>query len=73
MITPPKIIYEDDAIIALNKPSGMLTIPDRFDPKLPSLKIWLKERFGEIFIIHRIDRDTSGIVLFAKNESAHKY
>lgn len=73
MITSPKIIYEDEAIIAINKPSGILTIPDRFDPKLPSLKMWLKERLGEIFIIHRIDRDTSGIVLFAKTESAHKY
>lgn len=73
MITASKIIYEDDSIIALNKPSGVLTIPDRFDPKLPSLKMWLKERYGEIFVVHRIDRDTSGIVLFAKNESAHKY
>jgi 23S rRNA pseudouridine955/2504/2580 synthase/23S rRNA pseudouridine1911/1915/1917 synthase len=73
MTPTPKILFEDDQLIAVNKPSGILTVPDRFDPKLPSLKLWLKERLGSIFVVHRIDRDTSGIILFAKTAEAHAY
>lgn len=68
-----KIIYEDENLVAVNKPSGLLSIPDRFDAELPSLKKILADRYGAIYVIHRIDRDTSGIILFARNEEAHKY
>ncbi|WP_336518088.1 RluA family pseudouridine synthase [Pollutibacter soli] len=68
-----QVLFEDDDLIALNKPSGLLTIPDRFDPTLPSLKTILREQYDDLFIIHRIDRDTSGLILFAKNATAHKY
>jgi 23S rRNA pseudouridine1911/1915/1917 synthase len=67
------VIFEDDDLIALNKPSGLLTIPDRFDPTIPSLKKELSEKYKELFVIHRLDRDTSGIILFAKNAAAHKF
>lgn len=49
----------------------MLTIPDREGNS--SLKDFLMEKYGEIFTIHRLDRDTSGLVLFAKNAAAHQY
>jgi 23S rRNA pseudouridine1911/1915/1917 synthase len=65
------IIEEDDDLVAINKPSGLLTIPDR-EGKEISLKIILKKKYGEIFTVHRIDKDTSGVVVFAKNEQAHK-
>ena len=58
--------------MAINKPSGLLTIPDR-EGKDVSLKQILKSKYGEIFTVHRLDRDTSGIVVFAKNDSTHKY
>lgn len=66
------IIFENDDIVAINKPSGLLTIPDRTQSER-SLKNLLIERYGSIFTIHRIDKDTSGLVIFAKNEAAHKY
>lgn len=66
------IVYENDDFVALNKPSGLLSIPDR-EGKDVSLKILLKEKYGNIFTVHRLDKDTSGIIVFAKNESAHKY
>lgn len=66
------IIFEDDDFIALNKPSGLLSIPDR-EGKEVSLKALLKEKYGNIFTVHRLDRDTSGLILFAKNETTHKY
>jgi len=65
------IIFENNDFVALNKPSGLLSIPDR-EGKEVSLKIMLKEKYGNIFTVHRIDRDTSGLIVFAKNEVAHK-
>lgn len=50
----------------------MLSIPDR-DGDEPSLKMVLKEKYGDIFTVHRIDRNTSGIIIFAKNQATHKY
>lgn len=69
----PIIIFENDSLVVVNKPSGLLTVPDRFDGNLPSLKRILRDKYGEIFVIHRIDRDTSGIIMFAKNDVAHKF
>ncbi len=66
------IIAETDDAVVLNKPSGVLSIPDR-EGKEPSLKTILREKYGEIFVVHRIDRDTSGLILFAKNEEAHRH
>jgi len=65
------ILHEDDNLVAINKPSGMLTIPDR-EGKEVSLKQLLKSKYGNIFTVYRIDKDTSGIVVFAKREDVHK-
>lgn len=65
------IIYEDDNYIVLNKPAGLLSIPDR-EGKEISLKKILAEKFEQIFTVHRLDKDTSGLIIFAKNESTHK-
>lgn len=65
------VLEENDDFIAINKPAGLLTIPDR-EGKDVSLKLILRERFGEIFTVHRLDRETSGVVVFAKTEGAHK-
>jgi 23S rRNA pseudouridine1911/1915/1917 synthase len=66
------IIFENDDFIVINKPAGLLSIPDRTQ-SAPSLKDLLAEKYGAIFTVHRIDRDTSGIIVFAKNEATHKY
>ncbi|WP_121353428.1 RluA family pseudouridine synthase [Flavisolibacter nicotianae] len=66
------IIFQNEDFVAINKPSGLLTIPDR-EGKDVSLKTVLKINFGEIFTVHRLDRDTSGIVVFALNEKTHKH
>lgn len=67
------VIFENDDIIAFNKPSGLLTIPDRFNHSLPSLSKEVERTFGKLFVVHRLDRDTSGLIIFAKNETAHKH
>jgi 23S rRNA pseudouridine1911/1915/1917 synthase len=66
------LIFENDDFIALNKPSGLLSIPDR-EGKEISLKNLLQEKYGKIFTVHRLDRDTSGLIVFAKNEATHKH
>jgi len=66
------IVFEDDDFIALNKPSGLLSIPDR-EGKEVSLKRLLQEKYDDIFTVHRLDRDTSGLIVFAKNEQAHRH
>ena len=68
-----EIIFENDQFVAVNKPAGMLTIPDRYDETVTSLYKILEKRYQKIFIVHRLDRETSGIILFAKDEAAHKY
>jgi 23S rRNA pseudouridine955/2504/2580 synthase/23S rRNA pseudouridine1911/1915/1917 synthase len=68
------ILYEDDDLIIVNKPSGLLVIPDRFNSTLPSLNNLLETKLKQkVWIVHRLDRDTSGIICFAKNEESHKY
>lgn len=69
----PDIIFENEQMIAVSKPSGMLTLPDRHDEELQSLRGWLEKKYGKIFVVHRIDKDTSGLIVFAKNETSHKY
>src|SRR5678815_1976389 len=65
------IIADTPDFIALNKPSGLLSIPDR-EGKDISLKKLLIEKFGNIYTVHRLDKDTSGLIVFAKNETTHK-
>ena len=67
----PLVISETDHWVALNKPAGLLSIPDR-EGKEISLKALLKEKYGQILTVHRLDRDTSGLIVFAKDEATHK-
>lgn len=71
-LTADMIIFENDQFIAINKPAGVLSIPDRMQSE-PSLKDMLLDKYGSIYTIHRLDKETSGIILFAKDEATHKY
>lgn len=73
MKNKPDIIFENDFFLAVNKPAGLLTIPDRHDETLYSLYKILQQHYQKIFIVHRLDKDTSGLILFAKDEATHKY
>ncbi len=64
-----RVLYQDDAVVVLNKPAKMLSVPTD-DSDLPSalsiLSTELKSKRQQAFVVHRIDRLTSGILLFAK-------
>ncbi len=65
------VIFEDDNIIVLEKPPQLLVLPDRYNRELPNLYDILKEEFGGIFVVHRIDKETSGAIVFAKDAETH--
>jgi 23S rRNA pseudouridine955/2504/2580 synthase/23S rRNA pseudouridine1911/1915/1917 synthase len=74
MSTSLDILFEDDDLLIVNKPAGLLVIPDRFNSALPSLNRLLEQRLGQrLWVVHRLDRETSGVICFAKNEQSHKY
>ena len=68
-----KIIFEDDELIAINKPAGLLTVATDIEKTQTAYHdvteyVRRTNPKNRIFIVHRLDRDTSGVVLFAKNE-----
>ena len=64
----PRILHEDADILVVCKPAGMLSVPGRTRAK--SLLDWLRERFGEVHSCHRLDMDTSGVMVFARSLAA---
>ena len=68
----PEVIFENEDFIVINKPAGLLSIPDRTQ-SAESLKDMLIKQYGQIFTIHRLDKETSGLIVFAKNETTHKH
>jgi len=65
-------LYKDEFIIAVDKSAGLLTIPDGYKHDLPNVKNILKETYPEIFTVHRLDKETSGVLLFALTAPAHR-
>jgi 23S rRNA pseudouridine1911/1915/1917 synthase len=68
----PEILFENDEFIALNKPAGLLSVPDRTQ-SVPSLKDLLIQKFQHIYTVHRLDRETSGVIVFAKTPEVHQH
>ncbi|MFT4024551.1 MAG: RluA family pseudouridine synthase [Flavihumibacter sp.] len=68
----PEILLDTEGFVAVNKPAGLLSIPDR-EQSAVSLKEMLLQRYGQIFTVHRLDRDTSGVIVFAKDEATHRW
>lgn len=67
-----EIVFEDEHLLAVNKPAGLLTIPDRFRKDIPNLFAMLSKSRDELYTVHRLDKFTSGGLLFAKSKEVHK-
>ena len=67
-----EFIWSDDNILAVNKPAGLLTIPDGYHPELPCAINLLQADQGQLWVVHRLDKETSGVLLFARNARTHK-
>lgn len=72
MKNKPKILFEDDELVVVNKPPGILSIPDRYRPEKFNLKAHLGQKRSDVRVVHRLDKNTSGVICFAKTETAHK-
>lgn len=67
-----EIIYQDDQILIVNKPSGLLSIPDRFDLSKENLFNLLKQQFEPLYVVNRLDRETSGLICFCRTAESHR-
>ena len=69
----PELVYEDEWMAAVNKPAGMLSVPGKGDA--PSVWSWARAHFPEAtgpLLVHRLDMDTSGVLLIAKDPETHR-
>lgn len=69
----PEIVYEDDAIVVVNKPAGLLSVPGKKD--IASVYSLLRSRLSQVdgpLTVHRLDMDTSGLLVLAKTKEAHQ-
>jgi 23S rRNA pseudouridine1911/1915/1917 synthase len=81
----PVILYEDDDLLVIDKPAGLLVVPDRWNPAKPTVVKWAKAYLQtrrpagaspsfqdvRVWVVHRLDRDTSGVLVLAKSAAAH--
>lgn len=67
---PLQIIYQDDSLVVINKPSGLLSNPGRAPETQDCALTRLQQQFAEIYLVHRLDCETSGILVFAKTKAA---
>lgn len=65
-------LYTDENIIIINKPNGLLTLPDRYDPNIPYVQNILEPHYGKLWIVHRLDKGTSGIMILARDMESHQ-
>lgn len=67
-----ELLYEDEGCLAVDKPAGLATIPERFTDRC--LLAEVEAHLGaKAFVVHRLDKDVSGVVLFAKDAGMHRH
>ena len=67
-----KIIYEDEHLLVLDKPAGLPVLPDGWEKDAPYLVKMLENEYGKIWIVHRLDKITSGVIVFARDAETHR-
>jgi RluA family pseudouridine synthase len=71
-LTDIRVIWVDEDVLAIDKPAGLRTLPDGYDPSAPHLRILLEPGYGRLWIVHRLDKDTSGVIVLARSAAAHR-
>lgn len=66
------VLYQDEDLILINKPPYLLSIPDGYDPELPHLRTFLEPQIGQLWMVHRLDKETSGAMILARNAGTHR-
>jgi tRNA pseudouridine32 synthase / 23S rRNA pseudouridine746 synthase len=72
-VTPPVILFESEDLLAVNKPEGLASIPERRSGAECLLRL-LEAHFGQkLWVVHRLDKEVSGVIIFARNADAHAW
>jgi RluA family pseudouridine synthase len=66
------ILFIDEHLLAVNKPAGLPTLPDGYDKAAPCLINLLKQQFDRVWVVHRLDKETSGVIVFARTAEVHR-
>jgi 23S rRNA-/tRNA-specific pseudouridylate synthase len=67
------LLWREAGLVAVNKPPGVLVVPGRRDTTLQTLRTQLEASLGQpVWVVHRLDRETSGVVLFALDAASHR-
>ena len=67
------VVYEDDTLLVLDKPTGLLSVPGRGEDKQDCLSSRVQKRYANASIVHRLDMGTSGLMLMARGELAQRF
>ena len=69
---PISVVFEDDALLVLNKPSGLLSVPGKGDGKQDCLSARAQARYADALVVHRLDMATSGLMVMARGAQAQR-
>lgn len=69
--SPLPIIYEDEYLLAVDKPAGLLSVANELERDNTAIRLLRDSGIDPLYVVHRLDRDTSGVLLFAKSAEMH--
>ncbi len=67
------VLFENEDFLAVDKPEGLASIPERSQEKNSLLALLSESYSTKLYVVHRLDKEASGVILFAKNPSAHRF
>ena len=73
MLPFPEVVYLDSSLVAINKPPGLLSLVDGYDLTKPHLRKILEPEFGKLWMVHRLDKETSGVIILAREKTSHNH
>ena len=66
------ILFLDEHLLVVDKPPGLPTLPDGYDKRAPCLIDLLKQQYGRLWVVHRLDKETSGVIILARSAEIHR-
>jgi len=66
------ILFSDEHLLVVNKPAGLPTLPDGYDKTAPCLINLLKQQVDRVWVVHRLDKETSGVIVLARSAAIHR-
>ena len=70
---PLRVIYQDDLVIVADKPAGLLSVPGKLEGRKDCLESRLRAAYWDSLLVHRLDCDTSGVMIFARTKAAQGF